>query len=132
MLATACPAVAEAKHRVLYLGADLELIKALRKVLKQPDYKLVTCSDGGSAILFLKSKIPYHSLLIDFDWAESQDWQLVRLARSLRHRKRMPIVLVATELSREVETLARKEGVNECMAKGSVSEEIGRAVGKNN
>jgi CheY-like chemotaxis protein len=101
----------ESKFRILYLGADLELITALRKALTEPDYRLVSCSDRESAIMFLKSEIPYDLLLIDFEWPGAEDLKLARLAHSLRHRKRMPIVLTsATPLDDHLKKLASKAG----------------------
>jgi hypothetical protein len=54
MQAPTHPRATEAKFRLLYFGSDLELVAALRKVLTKPDYRLVTCSDRESAILFLQ------------------------------------------------------------------------------
>lgn len=112
------PRSAESNTRVLYLGSDLELVAALRKVLTEPDYQLVTCSDLESAVLFLKSEIPYHLLLVDIEWRGREGLKVARLAHSLRHRKRMPIILAAAKkLSSHVKGLARKAGVNKCVTK---------------
>jgi DNA-binding response OmpR family regulator len=68
--------------------------------------------------MFLKSDIPYQLLLIDFEWREREGLKLASLARLLKHRKRMPAVLVTrTELSRGLRVLARNAGVNEVVAK---------------
>ena len=108
----------DSKFRLLYLGSDLELIAALKKALTEPDYRLVSCSERESAILFLKSEIPYDLLLIDLEWRGKEGLKLARLAHSLPHRKRMPIILVAaTELSSKLQTLAGRAGVNECVTK---------------
>jgi CheY-like chemotaxis protein len=102
----------------LYLGTDLELVAALRRVLTESGYRLVTCSDRETAILFLKSEIPYDLLLIDLEWRGTEGLKLARLAHSLRHRKRMPIILVAaTELSSDLKVSARKVGMNKCVTK---------------
>jgi DNA-binding response OmpR family regulator len=118
MLAPTRPRSTESKFRVLYLGNDLELIAAVRQVLTEPDYRLVACSDPGAAILFLQSDIPYNLLLIDLEWRGREALKLARLTHSLRHRKRMPIMLVAaTELSSRRKTRARKAGMNNCVVK---------------
>jgi CheY-like chemotaxis protein len=119
----------ESKFRLLYLGNDLELIAALRKTLTEPDYRLVTCSDRVSAILFLKSEIPYDLLVVDLEWQGARGLKLARRAHSLRHRKRMPIILVAaTGLSSQLEALARRSGVRAWVTKtpnmGAVIEAI--------
>lgn len=123
----------ESKFRILYLGNDVGLMAFLREVLTEPDYRVVTCSERESAILFLRSEIPYHLLLIDLEWRGREGLKLARLAHSLRHRKRMPIILVAaTEFSGELQALARKAGVNECVMKtpdmSAVSETIRRMI----
>jgi CheY-like chemotaxis protein len=101
----------ESKFRILHLGADLELVSALRKALPEAEYRLVTCSDRESAIIFLRSEIPYDLLLIDFEWPGAEVLKLARLAHSLRHRKRMPIILTsATALDDHLKKLASKAG----------------------
>ena len=133
MLASPRPRSTESKFRLLYLGTNLELIAAVRQVLTEPDYRLVACSDHEGAILFLRSQIPYDLLLIDLEWRGREGLKLARLTHSLRHRKRMPIILVAaTELSTRLKLLARKAGVNKCLMKtpdmGAVSETIRQMI----
>jgi len=123
----------EAKYRLLYVGSDLELVAALRKALPMPEYRLVACPDRTSAILFLKSRIPYHLLLIDLEWRDTDGLKLARMARSLRHRKKLPNVLVsATELTKRMAALARRSGVIECTTKtkdmGEVVEVVTRLI----
>jgi DNA-binding response OmpR family regulator len=123
----------ESKFRILYLGTDLELIAAVRKVLTEPDHRLVSCSEQESAVLFLRSEIPYDMLLIDLEWRRKEGLKLARLARSLKHRKRMRIILVAAKkLSSAMKTSARRAGVKEWLRKtpdmGGVSEAIRQMI----
>ena len=118
MCASTCAQATKTKFRVLYLGADLELIDRVKKTLTEADYQIVSCADRESAITFLKSDISYELLLIDFEWRDREGLKLASMARLLKHRKRMPILLVtATELSRRLKVLARNAGVNECVTK---------------
>jgi CheY-like chemotaxis protein len=133
MQAPTRPRSTGSSFRLLYLGTDLELMAAMRQVLTELDCLLVACSDRESAILFLRSEIPYDLLLIDLEWRGKEGLKLARLAHSLRHRKRMPIILVTTrKLSSDMKTLARKAGVNECVTKtpdlGALSEAIKRVM----
>lgn len=116
----------------MYLGADLKFIVALQQVLPEPDYQLVTCGDRGNAVTFLESEIRYDLLLIDLEWPATEGLELAQLAHSLRHRKRMPIILVAASgLSSELKTLADKAGVKKCVTKtpvDAVSEAIRELV----
>jgi response regulator RpfG family c-di-GMP phosphodiesterase len=135
MQAPTCPSLTESKVRLLYVGTDLELITAIRQVLTEPEYWLVACSDQESAILFLRSEIPYDLLLIDLEWRGKEGLKLARLAHSLRHRRRMPIILVtAKKLSSAMNTSARRAGVKECVTKtpdmGAVSEAIRERMGE--
>jgi DNA-binding response OmpR family regulator len=68
-------------------------------------------------------------LLIDLEWRDAEGLELARLAHKLRHRKRMPIILVAaSELSNGQKALARKVGVTDWVTKmpdiAAVSEAI--------
>lgn len=118
MLAPTCARSMESKFRLLYLGNDLKLIAAVRKGLTEPDYRLVSCFDREGAILFLESDIPYDVLLIDLEWRDTEGLKLARLARSLRHRKRMPIILLAAAKSNsELQAQARKVFVKKWVTK---------------
>jgi response regulator RpfG family c-di-GMP phosphodiesterase len=132
MLAPAFPSPTEPEFRLLYLGNDLKLIAALRQVLAEPVYRLVTCSDRESAVLFLKSDIPYEVLLIDLEWRGKNGLEVARLARKLRHRTRMPIVLlVGAKLNRRRQTVAAEAGVTTWMLKTEkIEEAIKRVMGE--
>ena len=126
MLAPTRPGSTEPKFRILYLGNDLKLIAALRQTLDEAVYQLVTCSDRESAVLFLKSDISYEVLLIDFEWRKKDGLEIARLARRLRHRKRMPIVLLAgTRMSSQMRAVAAKAGVTLCVLK---TQDVGEAI----
>ena len=130
MLAPACSSPTEPEFRLLYLGNDLKFIAALRQVLAEPVYQLVTCADRESALLFLKSDIRYEVLLVDFEWRKKDGLEIARLARKLRHRKRMSIVLLGgTRLSRKTRAVAEEAGVTTCVLKTQdVAEAIKRLV----
>ena len=131
MLAPACQSSSptEPEFRLLYLGNDIKLIATLRQVLAEPVYRLVTCSDRESAVLFLKSDIPYEVLLIDLEWRGKNGLEVARLARNLRHRKRMPIVLLAgAKLNRRRQTVAAEAGVTTWMLKTEKIAEVIKRV----
>ena len=118
MLAPARLLSTKAKFRLLYLGNDLKLIAALRQALDEAVYLLVTCADREGALLFLKSDIPYEVLLVDFEWRKKDGVEVVRIARKLRHRRLMPIVLVGgARLSRQTRADAEEAGVTMCVLK---------------
>ena len=135
MLASGRQRRTESKFRLLYLGTDVKLMAAVQQVLTPPDYQVVACSDHESAVLFLRSEFPYDLLLIDFEWRGKDGIKLARLARSQRHRRRMPKIVVASiKLGSELETCARNAGVKEGVMKspdaGELIEVIRRLVEK--
>ena len=128
MLASAHAQFTKTKFRLLYLGSDLALISALRKDLTEPDYRLVACSDRGSAIMFLQSEIPYDLLLIDLEWRGREGLKLARLTRSLPRREGMPIVLVGVELSKHTMKLASRAGINKCVMKTADMSAVSKVI----
>jgi DNA-binding response OmpR family regulator len=104
--------------RVLYVGSDSRLVERLGEVLSGPEYRVISCSDHGGAILFLKSEIPYQLLLIDLEWRSKEGLKLARLAHTLKHRDDLTTMLVAaTKLTRHMKAVARKAGIHECIIK---------------
>ena len=94
-------------------------------MVTKPHYQL-TSSNYDDAVLFLRSRIPYDLLLIDFEWREAESLKLARRARAIRHRKRMPIVLVAEkEPGSETRLLLRGLGATEWILK---SEDVGNMI----
>jgi CheY-like chemotaxis protein len=103
--------------RVLYVGQDQNWLAALRKVIRRPEFHIVSCPDHSSAIRFLKGDPKYHLLIFDLEPQEPTALELIGLARSLPHREHLPIVIVAGELTDQSEDLARQTGANECLTK---------------
>jgi DNA-binding response OmpR family regulator len=114
----------------LYVGNDLEFITAFREAVSERVYRLVAGSDHGSITLFLKSDIHYDLMLIDHDWRINEGLKLTRLARSQRHRRKMPIVLLsAGKLDQETQGLAKKATVVECALKtADLGELVSRVI----
>lgn len=119
------PLASGATFRVLYLGDDLKFMAKFREEVSGSVSRLVACSDYGSAALFLKSDIQYHLVMIDHDWRGNEGLKLARLARSQRHRKQMPILVVSTaKLDQETEALIQKARVVECVLKTAGMSEL--------
>jgi DNA-binding response OmpR family regulator len=111
------PARLEARFRILYVGNDLGLISALRTFLTKPDHKIVSCMDCGSAAFFLRGDPRYELLVFDLGLGSRRVLKLIPLARSLTHRKHLPI-LVLTETEGGVdEEPARNAGPDEVLSR---------------
>ena len=122
------PVSTGSKFRFLYLGNDLKLIAAVRQALSEPEYVLVACSDREGAVLFLQSDIRYDALLIDYDWLGKEGLRFAQLTRSLRHRKRLPIVVVGTQFTSELQTVVLKAGVKTLLTKSPDMEAVTDAI----
>jgi len=104
--------------RLLYVGSDQQWLAALRKVLKRPEYHIVSCPDLGSAVLFLKGDARYHLLLFELELSGITGLELASLVRSLPHREHLPILIVAREqITDRLDELARRAGASECLTK---------------
>jgi CheY-like chemotaxis protein len=104
-----------ARFRLLYVGGDLEFLRALRKVLIKPEYHIVSCPHVGSAILFLEGNPRYDLLMVEL---ELRGIELAKVARSLSHRGHLPIVMVAAnDIVSGSGRLSRKTRVDEWVSK---------------
>jgi CheY-like chemotaxis protein len=104
-----------ARFRLLYVGGDLDFLRALRKVLTKPEYHIVSCPHVGSAIDFLKGNPRYDLLIFEL---ELRGPELTKLARSLSHREHLPIVIVtAGEVVGSFRKGFRNSRVNEWVSK---------------
>src|SRR6266404_4331814 len=81
----------QARFRLLYVGGDVEFLRALREVLTKPEHHIVSCPHVGSAIDFLNGNPRYDLLIFEL---ELRGLELAKLARSLSHREHLPIVMV--------------------------------------
>lgn len=105
----------QARFRLLYVGRDIEFLRALRKALIEPEYHIVSCPHVGSAMDFLKGNPRYDLLLFEL---ELRGLELTKLARSLSHRENLPIVIVtASEGVGGFGKLSRNSRVNEWVSK---------------
>ena len=104
-----------ARFRLLYVGGDLDFLRALRKVLTEPEYHIVSCPHVGSAIDFLNGNPRYDLLIFEL---ELRGLELAKLARSLSHREHLPIIMVATsKFASGFGKLSRNSRVDEWVSK---------------
>jgi CheY-like chemotaxis protein len=107
----------EARFRILYVGNDVGLIAALRGFLAKPDHKIVSCVACGSAAFFLKGDPRSELLLFDLELGSTRVLKLIPLARSLSHRKHLPIIILTETEGGAAEALARNAGPNEVLSR---------------
>jgi len=102
------------RHRLLYVGNDLDLLTFVQDELKDEGWFIVRCPDGNTAHVLLSSGIQYDLLLFDDELPGTSGKEMVHLARSLEGRKRTPIILLSRKDSA---TEARDAGANEFLQK---------------
>ena len=103
--------------RLLYVGEDLALIRFLREAFHGPEYHVITCPDRGSAEMFIRSEIRYQLFIFDHEMRHRAAFDLTRLVRSLRHRERLPAIVVGTELGSSLIEFTRASGGDEYVEK---------------
>src|ERR1051326_4179988 len=104
--------------RLLYVGEDLALIRFLRTAFHEPDYHVVSCPDRDSGERFIKSDIRYHLFIFDHEMRHRAAFDLARLVRSLKHRERLPAMIVGAEVESSLDEFTRASGGDEYVQKG--------------
>ena len=108
----------KSEHRLLYVGQDVEWFRRLKRLLGLRPNRLVYCAGGSSVGHFLKSAIRYDLFWFDLDLLDETGLELVRLVRSLPHRRLTPIIIVGgDEVIGRLADLAWEAGANECLTK---------------
>lgn len=108
-----------ARFRLLYVGGDVQFLRALRGVLTEPDYHIVSCPHVTSAMEFLKGNPRYNLLIFEL---ELRGLELTNLVRSLAHREQLPIVmLTANKVEDSLRKLTRNARVDEWVSKASAT-----------
>lgn len=123
------PTRSDAQFRILYVGSDLDLIGALRTFLTKADHQIVSCMDCGSAAFFLKGDPRYELLVFDLELGSTRVLKLIPLARSLSHRKHLPIVVLTETEGGAAGELARHAGPDELLSRkdlGGLARSIAR------
>ncbi len=114
--------------RLLYVGEDLALIRSLRATFHNPDYHVVSCPDRDSAERFIKSDIRYHLFIFDHEMRHRAAFDLAQLVRSLKHRERLPAMIVGGEVESSLNEFTRASGGNEYVQKGESFSAIHSAI----
>jgi DNA-binding response OmpR family regulator len=95
--------------RILHIEDDETIATVAREMLEEQGWQVQTCDDGKAAIEHISGGVHYDLLLIDYDLPGVNGLDLVKRARTLAHRSRIPIaVLSATP----VEAEAREAGAD--------------------
>ena len=92
---------------------------------------VVTCGDGAMALRMLAGKEHYDLLLFDNELPHANGLELIRRARQLPHRRRIPIIMFSAS---DVEAEAWRAGTDAVLKKpddiGRLAEMVARLLSK--
>jgi FOG: CheY-like receiver len=116
---------------ILHVEDNRMVAEALRETLEMEGWLVESLADGATALRLLESEIPYDVLIFDYDLPGMDGLELVSVARSLRHRQHIPIIMLSAS---DIERDARREGVNAFLRKPEeitlVTETIARLLAR--
>ena len=112
---------------ILHVEDYRPVAQAVRDILEAQGWRVVTCADGAAAIRRLASAAPYDLLITDNHLPDAAGLEVVRYARLLPRRARMPIVMLTATDCREE---ARKAGVDAFLRKPGGMGELVWAVAR--
>ena len=99
---------------ILHVEDSKEVAEVITDTLEMEGWKTVICTDGAKAKKKIASEANYDLLLLDNDLPNMSGIDLANFARSLRHRKQTPIILLSAS---DCEKEARRAGVNAFLRK---------------
>ena len=116
---------------ILHVEDNRMVAEALRETLEMEGWLVESLADGATALRLLESEVPYDVLIFDNDLPGTSGLELVSVARGLRHRQHIPIIMLSAS---DIERDARREGVNAFLRKPEeitlVTETIARLLAR--
>jgi two-component system chemotaxis response regulator CheY len=103
---------------------------AVRETLEERGWAVETCPDGAEALRLLAGGEHFDLLLFDNDLPALGGLELIRQARRLPHRRRVPIIMLSAS---DVEAEAKRAGADAFLRKPSdivrLAETVSRLLG---
>ena len=116
---------------ILHAEDDALVADAVRLTFEAEGWRVVTCADGSAARSELASPNSYDLLVTDNDLPGLGGLELIGCARMLRHRMRLPIMMLTAA---DCEGEARRAGVAAFLRKpegvGELVPTVGRLLGR--
>src|SRR5437588_359009 len=117
---------------ILHVEDNKMVADAVRDTLEMEGMSVVTCANGATALRMLEGKEHYDLLLFDNELPHVNGIELIRRARQLPHRKRVPVVMLSAS---DVEAEAWRAGIDAFLRKpddiGRLTEMVTRLLSKN-
>lgn len=115
--------------KILHVEDDDAVAGMVKETLAHEGWEVETCSDGNAALKKISSRARYDLLLLDYDLPGVNGVQLIQQARSLAHRRAIPIIILSNTLD---EMAAREAGADAYLRKpediSAVEETVGRLL----
>lgn len=82
-------------RKILYAEDYRPLLMLVRELLEWEGWQVETCESGLEALKKLESETHYDLVILDCDLPEMDGLELVRRARRMDHRQRVPIAMLS-------------------------------------
>jgi CheY-like chemotaxis protein len=80
---------------ILYVEDDPLVLRTIKETLELEGWQVETCADGLTALARLAGATHYDLLLLDYELPGASGLEIVRRARNLRHRRRVPVIILS-------------------------------------
>jgi DNA-binding response OmpR family regulator len=100
--------------KILHVEDNIAVAEMMKDTLALEGWEVQTCVDGAVALSLIAGEEPYDVLLLDNDLPGADGLQLVRQARSLAHRRTIPIIMFSARYNKRV---ALQAGANALLRK---------------
>jgi CheY-like chemotaxis protein len=108
---------------ILHIEDDRIVADAVKDMLEECGWRIVTCADGAAALDKLAAPIAYDLLITDAHLPRVNGLEIVRYARTLPHRRNILIIMfTATECGQD----ASEAGINAYLRKSGGHIQAGR------
>jgi CheY-like chemotaxis protein len=95
--------------RILYAEDNRLVYEAVKETFELEGWEIEICPSGFLALEKIKGEIPYDLFLIDNDLPGIVGLELIRVIKSLPHRKHTPIIMLSAS---NVEHEAKRAGAD--------------------
>lgn len=117
--------------KILHVEDNAIIVDTVSTMLEDLGWQVDRCMNGAEAAKVLESKDRYDLFIFDYDLPGLNGIELTRRARSLRHRRRTPIIIFSAS---DVEPQAWRAGASAFLMKphdvGRLSETVTRLMSK--
>jgi two-component system response regulator HydG len=100
---------------MLVINCSARIARLFAEIFEKRGWNVVTCGDRDSAMEQLAGNTQYDAILLSYRIPDSAGFQLIRLTRSMEHRRRTPIIMVTD--TDEVTDEALAAGADEVLLK---------------